>query len=84
VPVVVVSLSQVPLPILLVFDGVNLHSSALVLVEQEPVYTDMSPRASMDGMNAVASSLRNGRFGVIFSKDRFEADIVEDMLRARN
>ena len=32
-------------------------------------------------MNAVESSLRNGRLVVSDSRDRFEAEIVEDMFR---
>jgi hypothetical protein len=68
----------------LVFEGVNRHSSELVEVEQEPVYTEISPAAEMDGMNALVPSLGNGRLDVIVSKDAFEVDIEEDMLRDTN
>jgi hypothetical protein len=33
------------------------------------------------GMKAILSSVRNGRFEVIVSRDRFDVDIVEDILR---
>ncbi len=79
--VLVVSCSHVPLPLILVLVGVNLHTAELVDVEQEPAYTDISPAAEIVGINATLSSVRNGRFGVIVSRDRFDVEIVEDILR---
>jgi hypothetical protein len=63
--VFVVCCSQVPFPMALVLEGVNLHSAELWDVEQEPVYTDISPMEEIDGMKAVESSLVKGRFGVM-------------------
>jgi len=37
--------------------------------------------AEIVGINAMLSSVRNGRLGVIVSKVRFEVNIVDDMLR---
>ncbi len=34
----------------------------------------------MVGMNAMLSSVRNGKFAVTVSRDRFELEIVEEML----
>jgi hypothetical protein len=79
--VVVVSLFHVPLPVVLVFVGVNLHNVAVEGVEQDPAYTDISLAEDMEGMNAVELSVVNGRLGVIVSRDRFDGEIVEDMLR---
>lgn len=73
-----------PFPVVLVFKGVNLHSWELVEVEQEPAYTEISPAEDMEGMNAVESLLRNGRLGVIVSRDRFEAEIMEDMFKDKS
>ena len=79
--VFVVSCSHVPFPLVLVCVGVNRHTAELVDVEQEPAYTDISPAEEIVGINAMLSSVRNGRFGVIVSRDRFDIDIVEDILR---
>jgi hypothetical protein len=60
------------LPILLVFEGVNLHNAALLDVEQEPAYTDTSPFEEMEGMKAALASLTNGRSGVTLSRVKFD------------
>lgn len=78
--VFVVSSSHVPFALMLVFVGVNLHTEELVDVEQEPAYTDISPAEDIVGRNAILSSVTNGRSGVIVSRDRFDVDIVEDIL----
>jgi hypothetical protein len=79
--VFVTSCSHVPLPPVFVFEGVYLHTAELLDVEQEPVYTDISSAAEIVGMKAMLSSVRNGRIGVIVTRDRFDLDMVEDMLR---
>ena len=70
-----------PLPLVLVFEGVNCHTAELVDVEQEPAYTDISSAEEMVGMKAMLSSVRNGRIGVIVSRGRFDVEIVDDTLR---
>ena len=75
------SCSQVPFPIELPFVGVNLHNEELVDVEQDPVYTDISPADDIEGMKALVSLLRNGRFGEMLSRDRLDGDSVDDILR---
>jgi len=79
--VFVISCSHVPFALMLEFVGVNRHTAELVDVEQEPAYTDISPAAETVGMNAMLSSVRNGRFEVIVSRDIFDVEMVEDMLR---
>jgi hypothetical protein len=79
--VFVISCSHVPLPLMLAVVGVNRHTAELVDVEQEPAYTDISPAVETVGMNAMLSSVRNGRSEVIVSRDRFDVEMVEDMLR---
>lgn len=69
---VVVPLVHVPLPIVLVFVGVNLHNAALDGVEQEPAYTNISSADDIEGMKAVELSLINGRLDVIVSMDRLD------------
>ena len=80
----VVSFVHIPLPVALVLSGVNLHSSALEEVEHDPAYTDISPAEDMEGMNAVELSLVNGRLDVIVSSDKFDWEIVEDILIEAN
>ncbi len=79
--VFVISCSHVPFPLMLAFVGVNRHTAEPEDVAQEPAYTDISPAAETVGMNAMLSSVRNGRFEVIVSRDRFDVEMVEDMLR---
>jgi hypothetical protein len=62
--VVVISCVHVPLPTALIFEGVNLHNAELVDVEQEPVYTDISPLCAMTGVNATLSLATKGKFEV--------------------
>ena len=63
---------HVPLPVVLVFVGENLHSAALDDVEQDPAYTDISPVDDMDGTKAVELLLVNGKVGEIVSIDKFD------------
>lgn len=79
--VFVASCSHVPLLPALVFEGVYRHNAELLEVEQEPAYTVISSTEEMVGINAMLSSVRNGRFGVIVTRDRFDVDMVEDMFR---
>lgn len=65
--VVVTSCAHVPFPVVLVFEGVNLHSADAEDVEQDPVYTDISPLYAIVGVNAVLSLATNGRLEVIVS-----------------
>lgn len=78
--VVVTSCIHVPFPMVLVVEGMNLHSAELEFVEQDPVYTDISPADDMDGMNASASPVVNGRSVVRVSSVRFKRLRVEDIL----
>ncbi len=78
--VFVASCVHVPFPMVLVFEGVNLHSAELELVEQDPVYTETSPAEDIEGMNASASLVKNGRLGVISWRVRFERYRVDDTL----
>jgi hypothetical protein len=79
--VFVASCSHVPLPLALVFDGIYLHTAELLDSEQEPEYTDISSAEEIVGINAMLSSVRKGRLGVIVTRDRFDVDMVEDILR---
>lgn len=79
-PVAVVSFAHVPLPVL-VSVGVKFHNSPPEAVEQEPVYTDISPTEEIEGMNAVESSLVNGKFGVMVSRKKSDGEMVADILR---
>lgn len=72
---------HVPFPVVLVFEGVNRHSSEVV-VEQEPVYAEISPAADIDGQKLLDSSCRNGKSDVRVCTFMFEVDIVEEMLSA--
>lgn len=54
---------HVPFPVVLVFEGVNRHSSDAA-VEHEPVYADISPAADIDGQKVLDSSWRNGKSDV--------------------
>lgn len=83
-PVLVISCAHVPFPKLLVLSDVKRHNAELVLVEQEPVYTDISPREEMDGMKASLLLLKNGRFGDMTSRARFEGEMVDDILSDTN
>lgn len=79
--VFVVCCVHVPFPILLAFDGVNLHSSELDAVWQEPVYTDISSVDEIEGVNATVSSLVNGRYGDMLLNVRFEVEMIEVTLK---
>lgn len=78
--VLVVCCVHVPFPILLVFAGVNRHSSEAEAVWQEPVYTEISSMGEIEGVNAAVSSLVNGRYGEMLLNVRFEVEIIEVML----
>jgi hypothetical protein len=82
--VLVVSCAQVPLPIVLIFEGVNLHNVELVFVEQVPLYTEISPIEEMEGIKAFVSLVVKGRSGVIISRDRLERLRVDDILSDTN
>lgn len=82
--VFVVSCAQVPFPISLVFEEVKLHSSELVDVVQEPVYTEISPRGDIDGMKALLLLSRNGGPAEMVWKDRFDVEMLEDMFSDTN
>ena len=69
---------------LLVLSGVKRHSAALLLVEQDPVYTDISPSEEMDGTNASVPLLGNGRFDESVSRTRFEGEMVDDIFSDTN
>lgn len=81
---VVTCFAHVPFPIVLVFEGVNLHSAELVFVVQDPVYTDISPSEDIEGINESASLLKNGRFGVIVWSVKLERLSIDDMLSDTN
>jgi hypothetical protein len=73
--------AHVPLPFVLAFDGVNLQRFELADVEQEPVYTDISPFEAITGVKAVLSLLGNGSLGVIVVSPKLAGDRVADILR---
>ena len=79
-PLCAVCCFHVPFPSALVFEGVNRHSCEFV-VEHDPVYTEISPAADIDGENVAESSWRNGRFEVRVFRLMFAVDIVEEMFR---
>lgn len=78
----VLSSAHVPLPLMLIFDGVNLHNVELEEVEQEPAYTDISPVEEREGMKAIESSLRNGKSVVMVCRDKLAEDSVDDIFKA--
>lgn len=82
--VLVTSCAHVPFPIVLVLEGVNLHNVELVFVEQDPLYTEISPTEDMEGIKALVSLVVKGRSGVIISRLRFERLRVDDMLSDTN
>lgn len=73
-----------PFPLVLWFVGVKIHKSELEALEQEPVYTDISPMGEMAGMYALLLSIENGRLGVSAWRDRLEGDSVDDIFRDMN
>lgn len=79
--VFIASCSHVPLPLALVFDGVYFHTAEFLDSEQEPEYIDISSAEEIVGINAMLSSVKKGRLGVIVTRDKFDADMVEDILR---
>ncbi len=83
-PVLVISCAHVPFPMMLELSGVKRHNAELVDVTQDPVYTEISPWADMEGMKASLLLLKNGRFGDITSRTRLEGEMVDDMLSDTN
>lgn len=83
-PVLVISSAHIPSPIVLVLEGVKRHNAALLDVAQDPVYTDISLREDIDGMNALLLFLRNGRSEEMISRVRVEGETIEDILSDTN
>ena len=71
--------THVPSSNALEVDGVYCHSSEVE--EHEPANTEISPISEMVETKALEPSLGKGKLEVTVSKDRFEVDIADDMLR---